>query len=130
VRHNEEIFARDEAERPRRPGLPRDRARHDVHFVESRAGDEHVGAVDAGAGERLGAGPCPEHELHVERLEACRHLRRVVDDEHFMASGERLGQGEPDLASTDDHDAHGARLYRSVYWPSCSPGFFISFCCC
>jgi hypothetical protein len=112
----EELLARHKAVRARHATLAGNRARNDVDLIEPGARDEHVGALDAGLHQHVGAGGAAMDELHVERLKAARHLRRVIDDEHLVLERQRLRQGEADLASADDRHAHACTPPSNMGW--------------
>ena len=109
----EKIFARDETERARRSQAVPDRARDDVDFVESCAGDQDIGTLDARAAENLGARASAEQKLDVQRLESIRDDRCVIDDDDVVRRGQRLSECEADLTAADDNDSHDPRLYSS-----------------
>ena len=88
-------------------------AGHDVDLVETRGGDEDVGAGDVGAGEHLGAGAAAGDELDVDRLEDVGDVGLVIDDDHFVLGGQGPGERRADLSPADDHDPHErARVAR------------------
>ena len=110
VLQGQELLGGDEAERARRPEVPGDAARDDVHFVQPRAGDQDVGLAEPGPAQHVAAGARPQHELHVDGLEAAADFCRVVDDGHVVFGQQGLGKREPDLAPAYDHDVHAAPI--------------------
>ena len=87
----------------------REGARHEVHLVPRRAGDEQVGPGGARLLDRTAARPVgldrPEVVAVGQRLEP---VSGRVDHREVVLAVQRLDDGRPDLPRTDDDDLHAA----------------------
>ncbi len=78
----------------------------DVELVARPAGDEAVGAVDAGLLQSRRIGGVPAQQLYVEPVEALGLLGIVLDDHHVVLTLQHVGELIGDLTVARDHDPH------------------------